>query len=97
LGEQEKIHFQAGCSESGRDGITLDIHSTNIQTPTFMKAPKYLWGRSATEEGHEIDGFVKRPLDAEVLWALNPFEMNLTAEGTADHLLIDELTVMGKG
>ena len=90
--------------ETGRNGLILDFHSTNIdiQTHNFhIKAPEIsLWSNSinTVDEGHRIDVFAR--LD-HLTWKSfgtlkMPLEINLSAEGRADDFLLDELTITGK-
>lgn len=91
--------------ELGRKGVTLDLHTTNIniQTPFFqIKAPEIsLWGSTASEggEGYKIDGFAK--LDRLMLASYGslkaPLEVNVEGVGTPDNLVLDELTITTNG
>jgi len=91
--------------ETGRSGITFDIHSNNvdIQAHNFhIKAPEASLSSSSVNregESHKIDGFVK--LDHLTIGSLGllkmPLEINLSAEGTPDNLTLNELTITEKG
>jgi len=91
--------------ETGRNGTILDVHSANvdIQANTFhIKAPEIsLWSRlgDTEDQEHKIDGFAK--VDRLMLTSFGtlktPLEISLSAGGTLDNLLLDELTVTGKG
>jgi hypothetical protein len=105
-GEQGENTFSGQIVlETGRSGATLDIHSVNvdIQASNFhIKAPEIsLWGNSIDidKEGCKIDGFARiEHLMLESFGALKvPLEINLSVGGTPNDLLIDELTITGKG
>ncbi|MGV8947811.1 MAG: intermembrane phospholipid transport protein YdbH family protein [Candidatus Paracaedibacter sp.] len=90
--------------ETGRNGLILDFHSANIdiQAQNFhVKSPEIsLWSNSinTADEGHRIDVFVR--LDHLMLKSFGtlkmPLEINVSAEGRADDLLLDDLRITGK-
>jgi hypothetical protein len=98
----DKSFYGQFIVDSGKKGITLDLHMANIdlQTPTFqIKAPEIsFWGTTAHEvdENYKFDGLAK--IDQLMLQKFGtlkqPLEVNVEGDGSPDNMVLDELSIV---
>jgi hypothetical protein len=106
FGEQGEARFSGQIIlDFGQEGVSLDVHTTNIdlETPHFqLKAPEIsllchlVKGET---DGGQIEGFAKiNQLKLHHYGTLlAPLEINLAASGTPEKFVLDELTITEEG